>query len=147
MQFLALALAVRSVVRAPQSWVFGFSFRLCCRHSPDNKPEYTELIWRNAGKGKKKFVSVFVFHSLLDSRSLHAEGTKICNMNLEHKCRRILAFSDIFFKDYLQLRIFEWTTFVILVKKPGVTFIPGGLGPHRLYLILNGKRRGRSFQW
>ena len=98
-------------------------------------------------KEKKNFVSVFVFHSLLDSRSLHAEGTKICNMNLEHKCRRILAFSDIFFKDYLQLRIFEWTTFVILVKKPGVTFIPGGLGPHRLYLILNGKRRGHSFQW
>ena len=70
--------------------------------------------------------------------SLHAEGTKICNKNLEHKCLRILAFSDIFFKVYLQLCIFEWTTFVILVKLQGVTFIPRGMSIHGLSLYMDG---------
>ena len=70
--------------------------------------------------------------------SLHAEVTKICNKNLEHKCLRILAFSDIFFKVYLQLCIFEWTTFVILVKLPGVTFIPRGMSIHGLSLYMDG---------
>ena len=78
---------------------------------------------------KEKKCFLYVFSSFIpfwtQGLSLHAEGTKICNKNLEHKCLRILAFSDIFFKVYLQLCIFEWTTFVILVKLPGVTFIPG----------------------